>query len=251
MTYRRTVAWVLVVSGVLALARPARGEDQGSSVIQDWGWHLGLEALTDFPIQVGGRVSLETPYGLRASTSLGFLPGGYVDVINAVVVAAGGYDQDTADVVAGAISNSLVWRTHLGWRPFRGYGFYFELGYALIALGGDVSTEDLIVVATGIDPPANPSGDSREYDVASTLHMFDIELGWELIFWRHFIVRVALGVGITVAAATEIEPRFDPHPLAERGVETLSREGEDYLDDTYTTYVHPPAITVSLGYRFF
>src|SRR6266545_1250172 len=50
------------------------------------GWHLSLGAGTDFPVAVGGRVELEAPFRLHLSTSLGFIPGLYVDAINSVVV---------------------------------------------------------------------------------------------------------------------------------------------------------------------
>lgn len=248
------ILWVLlalVTRTGPAAAQDEPADDQGVQIIQDWGWHLGLEALTDVPIQIGGNIAFEMPYGIRAGTTLGFLPGSYVDLINAVVVAAGGYDDATADVIAGAISNSLVWRLHLGWRPWRDYGFYFEVGYTLVTMGGDVSTEDLIVVATGVEPPDHPRAGTYEYDVGSTLHMIDVEVGWELVFWRHFIVRVALGVAATVAAHTEIEPLFEVQPRAAALVDTLAKEGAAYLDDLYRSYVFPPVFSVALGYRFF
>jgi len=34
----------------------------------------GLEALTDLPLQAGGRVWAEAPYGIHLDTSLGVLP---------------------------------------------------------------------------------------------------------------------------------------------------------------------------------
>jgi hypothetical protein len=81
--------------------------------------------------------------------------------------------------------------------------------------------------------------------------MIDVEVGWELVFWRHFIVRVALGVAATVAAHTEIEPLFEVQPRAAALVDTLAKEGAAYLDDLYRSYVFPPVFSVALGYRFF
>jgi hypothetical protein len=234
-----------------ASAEPAQPGPRPPVYTEDWGWHLAVEALTDLPLDVGGRASLEMPYGLRATASLGGLPGGYVDLVNAVIVAAGGYDQATADVIASAIASSLVFRVHLGWRPIRRHGFYFEVGYGLVALGGDLTTEDLFVAATGVERPANPRAEARGYDVGSALHMIDVEVGWELVFWRHFVVRLAVGVAATVGATTEVSPRFTPHPLAADGVAALAAEGAAYLDETYTTYVHLPTVSVALGYRFF
>ena len=40
-------------------------------------WHrtvLVIEALTDFPLDVGARVSVDTPYGFRIATGLRGMP---------------------------------------------------------------------------------------------------------------------------------------------------------------------------------
>src|SRR5437868_4513066 len=82
-------------------------------------YHLGVEALTDFPIDVGAKVWAEFPYRLRVNTSIGVLPGGYVDVINGILVAADAYTNSDADLIQTALKSSLIWRIHVGWRPFK------------------------------------------------------------------------------------------------------------------------------------
>ena len=81
-------------------------------------WHLQIDALTDFPVDVGGKIALETPYRIQVTTTFGFLPSGYVDALNGILVAAGAYNQTTADLIAAAMQSSMVWRLHLGWRPW-------------------------------------------------------------------------------------------------------------------------------------
>lgn len=58
---------VSLAAAILALALlsplPARAETGSIQV--------GVEALTDFPIQVGGKVWVDLPYRVRLSTSLG------------------------------------------------------------------------------------------------------------------------------------------------------------------------------------
>jgi len=212
-------------------------------------WHLQADATTDMPVQVGGRIGVEMPHGLRASTAIGYLPGPYVDLINAVVVAAGGYDQDTADLVRHSLERSLVWRLHVGWRPWSELGLTFEFGYGLITLGGGVTGEELIVVAAGVEPPmAEPTG-QRSYTVSSTLHQFDVEIGWRWVFWEHLVLRTAIGFAGTVAAATRVDP--DYRPLAPRATALFTSEAEAYLDGIYTDYVFTPVVSISLGYRFF
>lgn len=216
-------------------------------------WHLGVEALTDVPMSAGGRVAVEGPERIRLSTALGVLPGAYVDVINEVAIAAGGYDDTTAEVIGSALSESLVWRTHVGWRPFADYGLAFDAGYTLAALGGGLTGGALLAAVIGQEPPEPPGGASdRSYSVASALHLIDVEIGWEWFVWEGLWLRAALGGSFTVASATTVEPDFDPQtPAGARAVSAFASFGEAYLDDIYTSYVHTVVISVGAGYRFF
>lgn len=212
-------------------------------------WDLGLEALTDLPVQVGGRVVLEGPYGLRLAAGLGWLPGPYVELINAILVSAGSYDQSTADMIERSLSDSLVFRAHLGWRPLAAHGFYLELGYGLVALGGGVSREDMITLATGVTPPSLPGGAERGYAVESRLHMLDIELGWEIRLWQGLYLRPALGVALTLDGRTRVSPEFPV--LVPGAVDRFTSQAAAYLDEVYERYVFVPCVSLGLGWRFF
>jgi len=212
-------------------------------------WHVAAGAGTDFPLALGARADVEAPFRLRASTSIGVLPGPYVDAINGFVVAIGGYDQSTADLVKAALSASLVWRTHLGYRPFEHLGLYGEAGYGLVALGGSASASEVVAAATGREVPPGEATGSRAFDITSTLHMVDVELGWELALHERLRLRTAIGGAFTVASSTRIEPTYTPR--SPRAVSELARAGEAYLDDTYTSYVMSPVASVSLSYVFF
>ena len=208
-------------------------------------WQAGLEALTDFPVQLGGKVWVELPHRLRVSTSLGVLPGGYVDVINSFLVGVGAYNEATADVVRSSLESSLIWRVHAGWRPMSRRGFYFEIGYGLATLGGGLTAQDLICAMTGAAPPSGTSTGAN-YSVSSTLHMVDIELGWCWTLFRGLTLRAAVGAALTVGADTSVEP------LAYQGsrlVKQFSAFSETYLDDIYTSYVFTPTLTVAVGWR--
>ncbi|NOZ87027.1 MAG: hypothetical protein GXP49_12335 [Deltaproteobacteria bacterium] len=215
---------------------------------RDWGWHLCFEGATDVPVDAGARALMETPYGLRVGLALGGLPGPYVDLINAVVVAAGGYDQDTADLVSDSLQNSLVFRIHGGWRPVEDWGLYIEAGYGLVVLGGGVSGEELVAAATGVARPGTEL-ESRGYEVSSTLHMIDLEVGWEFLFWDRLELRIALGFAGTLGASARVQPDFVPRLL--QPVDAFSRAAENYLVDVYKSYVFTPVVTVGLGYQVF
>jgi hypothetical protein len=236
-----------------AEAHPVARPTPKPRTLRDGPYHLELRAQTDFPLSVGARIAAELPHRIQLSTALGGLPGGYVDVINAVVVAAGGYDETTAEIVRGALSSSLVWRTHVGWRPLKRRGFYFEAGYGLVTLGGGLTGEDVLVIATGGQAPSRPGArNPLEYDVRSTLHMIDAELGWRWLLWHdRIVISAALGFAGTVAAKTVIEPH-EPSRLTDLAmVQAFADDGEAYLDDVYTRYVMTPVATVGVGYRFF
>lgn len=211
-------------------------------------WSFKADALTDVPVQVGGRIGVEGPLRLQLGTSLGMLPGPYVDLINEVVVAAGGYDESTAELIRQSLKQSLVWRLHLGWRPFEDYGFYFEFGYGLVTLGGGVETEELIAAVTGSPPPRDDPTAERTYDVTSTLHMLDVEIGWQWRLWEGLTLRAAVGFAGTLGAHSEVAPAY--RPVAQRAVGAFTRAAEKYLDDIYTTYVFTPVASLALGYRF-
>ncbi|WP_373048815.1 hypothetical protein [Vulgatibacter sp.] len=209
------------------------------------GEHLRLEAATAVPIYVGGRLAAELPARLRLSTSVGILPAPYVDGINELAIAFDAYDDDTADVIEDSLSSSLVWRTHLGWRPFAGAGFYFEGGYGLVTLGGGTSEAALIALAFGLEPPDDAG---RDYDVDATLHMLDAELGWE--WWIDDVVSIRTGLGIatTLGSSATVEPRNGALPVISDAFAAIAeRELEEILD----RYVHTPTVSFAVGYRIF
>lgn len=232
--------YIPVVILVLALAAAPRAEARS--------WHLTAEAATDFPVSLGGRLLLEMPGRIRLSTALGYLPQAYVDAVDAIVVHAGGHDEAQGDLIRSAIGSSLVWRTHLGWRPFPRHGFYFEVGYGLVALGGNGSSEALIAMATGQPPPAGEV--VRDYSVRTMMHMIDAEMGWEWqVLRRHLSFRLALGFTATLTASSRIKTSF--RPLNPAAVDLFTRMAEIYLDRTLETYVMTPVVTFGIGYRFF
>ena len=239
----RTGVGALLLMGLLAGAEAEAAEPE-----QRHGWDITVEANTDFPLSVGGRLGVESPWRLRLSTSLGYLPGMYLQAVNDVAVALDVYDRERANLIKQSLKNSLVWRTHLGWRPFPGAGLYVEGGYGLVALGGETNPEDVLAALTGIDPPGGESVLNREYRVRSVLHMLDVELGWRWGLGAGWTARTALGAAFTLDSNTRVEPAFEPEqPLL---VNLFTSFAEGYLDDTFEKYVHLPVLSFSIGYAF-
>lgn len=212
------------------------------------GWTIEPLLGTDFPIDVGGGVMVEAPFRVRASTTIGILPGPYVDTINTSLVALGAYSQDVANVISATLSSSLVWRTHVGYRPFRCHGFYAMVGYGYVGLGGGATAAELIEAATGKQLPTPDRAQPREVAVHSTLDMVDVEVGWEWRLPHRIEVRAALGGAFTFAASTTITPDYTPaNPAA---TQAFNNAAAAYLDNEYTSYVFTPVITVNAGYLF-
>lgn len=226
--------------GALALAT-SRAEAADDAPPVQAAFTLG----TEFPIDVEVAARVELPHRIRLTVGAGLMPGPYSSAINGFLEGVGAYDEATADLVASTLSSSFVLRAHGGFRFFPEHGFYADGGYRLVTLGGSSEAAAIVAVATGQPVPAGE--EERPVDVASTLHMIDLELGWELHPIDHLIVRPSVGGAFTVGASTTIEPQFDAR--ARRLVEGFARYGEDFLDDTYTSYVFSPVLGIAVGYE--
>jgi hypothetical protein len=276
MSARPLLTILAVLLGVVATERWAAGEtaaqpldpprvrltDEWARPSRTHGVHLGVEAMTDFPALVGGQLTLEIPHGLRVTAAAGALIRPYVTVINDAVVSLGGYDQRTADIVSDTLGNSFVWNVHVAWRPFGRAGFYLAGGYRQATLGGAVDPVEVVELATGQTPPdAVRAILESSYRVTSTLHMVDVEIGWELVFVRHLTLRFALGAALTVAAHTEMQQvnvdvpaQYEPYVsqgTVDAAISEARQTAADYLDSVYEKYVFTPTFSIGLGYRFF
>jgi hypothetical protein len=138
-------------------------------------------------------------------------------------------------------------------RPFESLGFYTHVGYALVTLGGGSTAEDLVRALTGVEDDAGGAGsdDSRAIEAQATLHMVDLELGWDIALDEHWTLRAALGWSYTFNSKTTLRAdKSGLGPARQRGLQTLERAGEFYLDDIFQSYVHPPSLVFGVGYVF-
>lgn len=241
------IALVTCASVLAASTAEARGRSTGKRNTSDW--HFTFEVGTDFPLQLGGHFTLETPGRVQIMTSLGALPSGYVDVMNAIIVGTGGYSAEIGDVVRAALRDSFLLRTRVGWRPFEEYGFYFGAGYTMATVGGDVSGKLLITLLSDdlYNQIVNEVGNGL-YAIDTTLHMIDFEIGYRLLVGSGWSFRFALGSAFTVAGSTSVAARFtylDPDIQA-----LVESKTANFLDELYPKYVHPPVLTIAIGYQF-
>jgi hypothetical protein len=220
-----------------------QGEERASFAPKKW--HLGIELLTDFPLQVGWQFWAELPYRIRLSTSFGEMPDLYLDTINAVAVAAGAYSKQKADLLSEALDNAFTWRLHVGWRPFKNRGAYFEFGYGMLALDAGVGLAAVIEAASGFPAPQVPNI-GLGYELHSVVETLGGEVGWIWYPWRNLTVRVSLGFAATVGAQVHLHPNF-----ASTIQRPFTRFAEDYIQQLIERYLFVPTVGVAVGWRLF
>ena len=98
---------IALFAALVMSALPARAseepEDTTPSTVS-----YAVEVLTDFPLHVGVGARVELAHGLRVHTSLGVMPGPYLDSINALCTEFGWYDQLTADLISSAFVRAVM-----------------------------------------------------------------------------------------------------------------------------------------------
>jgi hypothetical protein len=210
-----------------------------------------IVAHSDAPVFTGVGVDLETLGRLRFSTSVGFLPGGYVAMANKVLVPAfesQGYTTDVAGLVRSSIDRTKVWRTTAGWRPFKDAGFVFGVGYTLIDVGGEATVADLLPGTSGVSA-ITIDGRQPSFAVSATAHLLHAELGWTWDLPANLWLRTGVGMGLTVKANTVVAAQFTiDHPIAREAIPKYEAVVEQDLHDGLRHYAHPPHVTLALGW---
>lgn len=247
MTARKWLGAGLGLAGVLVGTRVHAAETLEKKNESHWG--VRLEANTDFPLGVGGRLAVITPWRLYLTGSVDYLLPAYAQAITGVATSAG-YDATKAGYINHGILGSLSWRAHLGWQPFATSGFYFEAGYGQLALGGQVNPEAALVSVLHIDAPTGDTTADRQYFVRALVHQVDLELGWR---WRlgeqsHWSIRAALGGTVTLQSKTQVEARFEPSDPA--AVDSFTQANANKSDSYFKKYGYVPSVGLSVGYTF-
>ncbi len=188
---------------------------------------LALGVGTDYPISMGVHLRGEAGPRIQFGTSVGLLPRPYLTTINRIMVATGRYDETAARFISAAMHNALVWRTQLGFRPFRTAGFYFAGGYTFVGLGGSLTGSE--VLAALEDAPPLPSGVKElQLDATAMAHQAGAELGWRWRLPDLLACELALGGFWTVSAGSRLSLRDSPR-LSVLAASLLS-EGENFLN---------------------
>jgi hypothetical protein len=212
------------------------------------GWHVDLLARTDFPIDAGGAIDIETRHRIRFGLGVGTIPGGYITAINSVSESAGWYDASTGQFITDSLQSSIVVHPYLGVRPFRRAGLVLDGGLKLAFLGGDSASAELVTAATGAPIP-NVPGTTEPYTFGaeSLTGLATARIGWVFDAGDRAVIRLDLGGAFTVFSNSTITP---PDAVAQPAVwEKLANSSEAYLDGVMNDYVRTATIGLGVGWR--
>lgn len=214
-------------------------------------WAVTAEVFTEIPFQLGGAAIVDTPAPVQLRGGIGYLPGPYMRTANDFLVGAfDGYGREDAKLVESTVKNSLLWQLGAGIVSGDNQGVYFAVGYTAATFGGTAASATLIEQATGEELPdrVKEREDSLDFDVRASLHQLDLELG---LLWKfsHVSLRTGLGWSWTFASVANVDAQFDgDDERVDEVLEEIERRAEAHLDDTYRSYVHPPYLSIGIGF---
>lgn len=232
-------------------AEPEVPESTGAPIESEKKWAVTAEAFTEIPFQLGGAAIVDTPAPVQLRGGIGYLPGPYMRTANDFLVGAfDGYSREDAKLVESTVKDSLLWQLGVGIVSGDNQGVYFAVGYTAATFGGTAASATLIEQATGEELPdrVKEREDSLDFDVRASLHQLDLEFG---LLWKfsHVSLRTGLGWSWSFASAANVDAQFDGDAeRVEEVLEAIERRAEAHLDDTYRSYVHPPYLSIGVGF---
>lgn len=195
---------------------------------------LSAEAVTHAPIDMGFQLGLETPIGVRAFAGYGWVPSVYKNILISAAAEATG-DPTTRTLLESGLESGSVLRVQLGIRPFEKLGLYVDAGYARMKLSGNVSSDELAAVGARTE---------TSYDLDSTLELWEIELGYQLMIADRVVLSAGLGLSRVFDSSTTVTPSQGPieDPLVLRA--------SGLIDEQLEKYGILPHLTLRLGFDF-
>ena len=213
---------------------------------------MSLELLTQAPLFAGAGLTLRTKKGMRMGVGAGVLPGLYIATINDTATSLDLYPKETATLIEGVLARSLVMTAQVGWGGADGSGFFVDLGYAVVALGGSASGQEALGEMSDVDiTELAAAAADQDYAIDSMLHMVRVEVGWIWRLGARVDLRASIGGAFTAAAQTTITPPGGGGGALDRFRRRLAKAAEDELDATYTRDVHTPTAGLALSWRMF
>lgn len=201
---------------------------------------LQFEATSEFPVFLGGALTLELPGRVHVGAGIGAVPDAYLDAAGGVATSIAGLEGAEVDLVRAALDGEWAARVYVGWQPFEEAGLYLRFGYQALQLGADLDGPATLTAVTGIAAPAGVGN----VTASSTLHMLFGEVGYR---WRPDPVTVRLSLGFTGTVSSPVAIAIDA-PANQALANQLAREGELVLQNSLQSYVFTPTVGLAIGY---
>jgi hypothetical protein len=207
---------------------------------------LSLGVGTDFPVAAGAYVRAEVGPRIQLGLSVGWMPGAYVDAVNAVLTTFDVYGDTSARLIAATLSDSLSARAQVGWRPVASSGFYVTGGYGFLGLGGRLTSTELLTTVTGrtLD---NPLLERVGVNASNRLHQALLELGWRFRLSHALQLEAALGGFYTFAADSSL--RLGDRPELASDFQPLRSAAESWLDSRIERWVHGGTLSLRVYFH--
>ncbi|GEM_PF-740912 len=236
---------------------PAGAEESPPADARSAG-HFQLEAVSEFPVQIGVGFQAEFQSRIQFRTTIGMVPAAYLGIANDMLVGISDeYSRREADLIENVLERSLMWRAHVGFRPFKELGLYIQTGYSMVTLTGSTTNTGLLVdlnegrLTEEEEEELRNNFADETLDAQSTLHQWGVEIGYDWGVTPHLRIRTALGWAYTFTSSSNVEAQFSADSArAQRIIKNFENVGETYIDESMQSSVHPPWLSLGIAYRF-
>jgi hypothetical protein len=209
------------------------------------GTSIHVVAGVDAPLDLAVGLELVLPWRIRLGTTFGVLPRSVARAINGQLVDHGAYARPLGDLVDASLERVLLWHGHVGVQPWTKHGLIARVGYGVAWTHGAVGAVQVADAIEVMVPDGTQNEDAR-VELASRLHLVEVELGWEWRWQRRWSLRVGVGVAITRSARTRAALQVS---TSDPRLQELADQAAARIDDTYTTYVRTPIVSSFVGYE--
>ncbi len=214
---------------------------------------LGLSAITEFPLMVGAGLSFETPIGLGARASVGYLPDVYLETVtNLVESNSDGFSNEEADLIQSALRSSLFYQFAAGWRvSFKErMSLWLGMGIAKMDLGGE-STGSEIFTALFPDIPVVPALLSGvEAEIATEVSLASLSVFYEYRSFESVGLFAGLGYSVILDSDSSVKiGRNIDNSLLRLGFDVLEDEAEKEIDKELENAGRFPLFLVGASYH--
>lgn len=209
------------------------------------GWHADITVGTDVPVDIGARLAVETPIGLRLFGEVGGMPQGYQTMTSAVAGLADTQGRNVSAAVDQTMQSAFSGAAGLSLRPMPNKGLVADVGWRRMNLRGEGSVAS-IASALGYGAQIGASAE-QPWTSKTTMDQVITRVGWMWEPAEQLIVRLDVGAAITVAADTSLATADGsaPEPAYAAFAEVASAQ----FDQTLRRFGHLPTVGFSVGWR--